>query len=191
MGPVEPVYEVSPPSWILKGRFHSSSIFADGPNPDFKVLSTNNLLIRTKIFSKYNLAFDESMALTGGTDALLGKQVEGRGIVIHWSSNAIVKEYIPLKRCRVKWLLLRRFRSGNVHKKILKKSNTKYYIPKTIMFSLISFHIGIIKMIQSIGSGKHDLVKGVGYLSQSMGVFASFFGYTYYEYNSAHQRQIR
>lgn len=188
LGPVVPVYEENPQVWILKGNFHASSRFQDGLTPSN--LITWNVLIRRSLFSELSVAFEERMALTGGTDVLLGRHLKKHGVEFYWADRALVNEIVPAKRCRVKWLLLRRFRAGTAHVLINRFAQDNNALADSLLFSLRIFIIGILKIATSAWNGKYAAVKGIGYVVQSIGVIAGLFGYAYEEYKGAHQRDL-
>jgi len=187
IGPVVPLYEVTPPAWIVKGNFHASSRFEDGPTPSN--LITWNVLIRRSLFSTLGVSFEEKMALTGGTDVLLGRQLSKQGVAFYWADRALVNEVVPAKRCRVKWLLLRRFRAGTAHVLINRFAVDNNALVESLVFSFRTFAIGVLKTATCIWNGKSAAVKGIGYMVQSLGVIAGLFGYAYQEYKSAHQSE--
>ena len=186
MGPVIPNYENTPPEWIVKGAFHASSRFKDGVTESN--LITWNLLIRQSLFKKFNLAFEERMALTGGTDVLLGRLLKKVGVQLYWSDRAVVKEIIPPKRCQIKWLLLRRFRAGSSEVLIRRYSEEKCYRMKSIFSAARVISIGILKTFTFVWNGRYAVVKGVGYIFQGIGIVCGLFGFSYEEYKGAHNK---
>ena len=184
MGPIIPYYKYNPPGWIVKGKFHYSSRFKDGVTESN--LITWNLLIRQNLFGKLNLAFEERMALTGGTDVLLGRLLKQAGIQFYWSDRAIVKEIIPPERCQIKWLLLRRFRGGSSEVLIRRYSKEKGYRINSLLFAVRIILIGVLKGLTFVWNGKYTVVKGIGYVSQGIGLIWGLFGFAYEEYKSVH-----
>ena len=188
MGSLAPIYEESPPAWILKGDFHASNRFQDGLTTSS--LLTGNVLLRSRLFSKLAIAFEEEMALTGGTDVLLGRHLRKHGVEFYWADNALVNEIVPAQRCRVKWLLLRRFRGGSVRVLANRFAQDNNALADSLLFSFRIFIIGILKTATCAWKGKHAAVKGIGYMVQSVGVIAGLFGSAYQEYKGAHQSKL-
>lgn len=186
MGPVVPQYKMKPPEWILKGGFHASSRFKDGITESN--LITWNLLVRQNIFKTYNLAFEERMALNGGTDVLLGRLLKHEKIQFYWSDKAIVEEVIPPERCEIAWLLQRRFRAGCSEVLIRKYSKEKQYRVHSLVAAVRFFSIGFLKALSSIWDGKYAAVKGVGYGFQACGLIWGLLGFAYEEYKSIHEQ---
>ncbi|HIE83594.1 MAG TPA: glycosyltransferase, partial [Dehalococcoidia bacterium] len=185
MGPVIPVYDAPPPDWITKGRFHASGRFEDGPTESD--LITWNVLIRRNIFDRFNISFDERMALTGGTDVLLGRMLRSVGVKFFWADKALVKEINPPERSRLKWLLLRRFRAGTAGVLILKYSGEPWYRLKSLGIAIKLFLIGTLKALTFIWNGKYAVFKGAGYLCQGLGAVSGLFGFSYQEYKYIHR----
>lgn len=188
MGPVNPIYQVPPPEWVLKGGFHASGRFNDGITESN--LITWNVLIRRSLFEKHNIAFEERMALTGGSDVLLGKKMKQVGVDFYWSSNAVVKEINPPERSRIKWLLLRRFRSGTSQVLIRRYSNENFFLLKNLTAAAKAIVIGILKIFTVFWNGKYAVVKGIGYMSQGAGIISGLFGFSYHEYKKSHSNNI-
>ena len=187
MGPVDPIYEQTPPRWIIEGKFHASNRFSDGPTQSN--LITWNVLIRRSLFCDLSIRFEEKMAFTGGTDVLLGRILKKYGIEFYWADKAMVHEIVPPNRSQVKWLLLRRFRAGTAHV-LINRFAQDNNIADSLHFSLRLFVIGMLKTATSLSSGKHAAVKGIGYMTQSIGVLAGLFGFAYQEYKSVHQHEL-
>ena len=185
MGPVIPAYEISPPDWVVKGGFHASGRFKDGLTDSN--LITGNLLIRQSLFKKFQLTFEERMALTGGTDVLLGRFLKRFGVKFYWSDRAVVEAIIPLKRMQIKWLLLRRFRGGIVEALNRRYLKERYFRLESLFAAVRFIIIGILKTFTFIWNGKCAAVKGVGYIIQGIGMISCLLGVSYEEYKSAHR----
>jgi succinoglycan biosynthesis protein ExoM len=185
MGPVVPVYDVAPPDWITKGKFHASGFFDDGPTE--RDLITWNVLIKRNLFEKFKVSFDERMSLTGGTDVLFGMMLRSAGVEFFWANKALVKEISPPERSRLKWLLLRRFRAGTAGVLMLKYSDAPWFRVKSLGVAVKLLLIGTLKMLTFIWNGKYAAVKGAGYLCQGMGALSGLFGFFYQEYKNVHR----
>ncbi len=59
---------------------------------------TNNWLGETQLFSEKGIWFDETMRLTGGTDAKFYGEVVAAGLPVGWVSDAFVYETVPAER---------------------------------------------------------------------------------------------
>ncbi len=186
LGPVTPVYLHPVQPWIVAGRFHASSVFPDGLTSSN--LITWNVLIRRTLFDDLDIRFEEKMALTGGTDVLLGRQLRKRGVLFFWSSKALVSEIVPPERCTVRWLLQRRFRAGIVHYMIARHTPILSPVSSSLRFATMMLAVGVLKTCTSIVRGRSALVKGLGYIVQSFGVCAGISGVCYEEYRATHRK---
>lgn len=59
---------------------------------------TNNWLAHTDLFRKFNLRFDEDLAISGGSDTSFDKAVSERGLKKSWAKDALVLETLPASR---------------------------------------------------------------------------------------------
>ncbi|WP_170329765.1 glycosyltransferase family 2 protein [Ruegeria arenilitoris] len=59
---------------------------------------TNNWLGETRLFTDHNIWFDETMRMTGGTDAKFYAETVAAGLPVGWVDNAFVYERIPPER---------------------------------------------------------------------------------------------
>lgn len=108
-GPVRPVYDDAVPDWVRRGGFFERRTHPHGAELPFA--ATNNLLVGPELRAA-GLRFDERLALTGGSDAVLTVQARHRGFRIVWAADAVVTEHVPAERARVGWLCRRAYRVG-------------------------------------------------------------------------------
>ncbi|MEX0279537.1 MAG: glycosyltransferase family 2 protein [Ruegeria sp.] len=59
---------------------------------------TNNWLGETRLFSEVGIWFDETMRMTGGTDAKFYAETVARGLPVGWVPDAFVYETVPASR---------------------------------------------------------------------------------------------
>lgn len=111
-GPVLPRFEPTAPVWIT-AAFRLCYL---QPPPDRPLveIATGNLLLARRALDAHGLRFDESVALIGGEDTLLGQQLVACGEQIGWAEHATVHELVPASRARLPWLLGRWYRTGNI-----------------------------------------------------------------------------
>ncbi len=74
--------------------------------------ATNNVLVPMILIRKFDLKFDESNPLAGGTDTIFFVQACSRGVVIKKMAEAIVHETIPENRLSIRWMAKRKYRAG-------------------------------------------------------------------------------
>lgn len=79
-----------------------------------KTAMTNNTLMRAAIAEAdgLGLRFDESLRLTGGSDVEYFHRACGRGAVVRWVDEALVRESVPAERLSLGWRCERERRVG-------------------------------------------------------------------------------
>ncbi|MGI9592938.1 MAG: glycosyltransferase family 2 protein, partial [Myxococcota bacterium] len=111
-GPVVPVLERNVTPW-LSPRFYDRPRHATGSAIGVADVRTSNALVRAALFEARG--FDASLGLRGGSDTELFGHLLRAGARFAWCDEAIVHEYIPPARHRLRWLSQRAFRGGFVH----------------------------------------------------------------------------
>jgi succinoglycan biosynthesis protein ExoM len=100
------------PPWIIAGDFHSNRIEGnDGPSNGY----TANVLIDRRFVVAHGLRFAEPLGQIGGEDTMFFLEAELAGASFGYCRDAIVFEDTPLSRANLRWLILRRYRAGQVH----------------------------------------------------------------------------
>ena len=139
------------------------------------------------MFESPQFVFDESLANTGSTDYLLGKQLSTNGVKILFNKKALVFEDIPLTRISVAWYLLRRYRVGNVNSRIDRLFFSKRIIDVLIQDIFTPIVYGFFKLFSPPIRIKTNLVKLLGYFSSSFGSFHSLLNKSIYEEYSSNK----
>jgi succinoglycan biosynthesis protein ExoM len=122
------------PRWIIEGDFHSNRIEGnDGPSNGY----TANVLIDRRFIGKHGLRFAEPLGQIGGEDTMFFLEAEIAGARFGYCPDAIVFEDTPLARANLRWLLLRRYRAGQVHHMAMQRRGrgglaTLMAIPKAV-----------------------------------------------------------
>lgn len=109
-GPHLPRFYGTPQRWVEEGGFFESPRHTTGARIDYAF--THNVLVRTAALADMDPLFDERMALTGGSDAEFFRRFARSGHRIVWADEALVFEWVPATRSRLRWLLARAFRVG-------------------------------------------------------------------------------
>ena len=114
MGPTTPTFDKEIPQWI-GGRRHYSRHLSLPTGAVIRFGSSANFLMRSSTCVSNNNRFDPALGRSGGSDTdffmRLSKSM-GRKIV--WCNEAVVKEFIPEDRFKLKYLLRREFRGTQV-----------------------------------------------------------------------------
>lgn len=186
MGPSLPLFAPDTPSWIIRGKFFEKRQFIEG-----QLLtsgSTCNVLIRTSAIRFYGLKFDESMAMTGGTDAVFFHLLNKKGGKIVWADSAVVYEQIPSSRANDKWLLKRAYRFGNTL--ALKDLKTDPSVLKIFerLFKGVGYILsGILKLIVTFPLGKEYIIKSLQSIVRGVGNIMGLLNIRYNEYKTIHK----
>lgn len=185
-GPVLPYFSQSVPDWIIKGKFFERSRYSTG-----HILSgaaTNNVLICLKVLQKMKPCFDESLALSGGSDWHFFRRVYAAGYKIVWANNALVDEWIPSSRANLVWLLKRGYRLG------ITESFCEVDLNPSLAMRAICIFKGIRRIIKgtlfiplSFIWGKHKFLRNLQYIYHSAGMLVGITGKKYQEYQKIHQ----
>ncbi len=146
-GHLIPVFETTPPKWIVEGGFFAFPIYKDGSN--MSTAYTYNVFFKTIILDSVP-GFDNSTSLTGGEDSIFFSQVYVAGFSIKFCSSCVVYDQIPKQRTNLKWILNRRFLSSCAFtiRSIRKKQTPTYFlrisiILRSIFILIVGFPISI------------------------------------------------
>ena len=107
------------PRWIVTGDFHSNRIAGNDASWNGY---TANVLISRRFIATHGLRFVESLGQVGGEDTVFFFEAFRLGAGFRYAKEAIVTEITPLTRATFSWLALRRFRSGQIHHIILRRT---------------------------------------------------------------------
>jgi GT2 family glycosyltransferase len=110
-GPVTPLFPDSVPNWF---RIAFRRRDRETGKTDL-IDATGNVLISCEALAEIGWPeFDPSYGLSGGGDTEFFLRVRDLGITFAWADEAIVFEPVPPERLRMRWVLKRHFRYGNV-----------------------------------------------------------------------------
>ncbi len=192
-GPVYSRFKSEIPRWIEEGKFFERvgyNSFSDCSEVYYRKIKTGNLLLRKSMLDKLNGPFDESMALTGGSDTRLALELHKRNAKMVWAANANVYEWVPESRANAGWICRRAFRTANheVFLRTIEKGSNQ--VIQVFADGLLRFLFGIIALpfmyIKSLFIGKHILVHHIRILYRGAGMMSGCFGYRYNEYAIIH-----
>jgi hypothetical protein len=79
---------------------------------------TGNAILDLDVVRDLDLRFDEELNEVGGEDTILFSNLLEAGYRIAWCESALVYERVPADRARLKWLLLRWYRTGNIEARL-------------------------------------------------------------------------
>jgi succinoglycan biosynthesis protein ExoM len=114
-GLVKARYSASLPAWVRRADLHSTHpvIGADGR---IETGYTGNVMMRHSVIGRHR--FDPVLGRSGGEDTQFFAALCALGVWLHYVPSAVVYEDVPAARARLRWLLMRAFRAGQVHGRI-------------------------------------------------------------------------
>ncbi|WP_299669463.1 glycosyltransferase [uncultured Ruegeria sp.] len=106
---------------------------------------TNNWLGETRLFSETGLWFDETMRMTGGTDAKFYAETVAAGLPVGWVPDAFVYETIPPERLSFWYQAARGRDQSNTHMR--RKLDQK---PKRAVLGFLSAPLRLVALLGAI-----------------------------------------
>ncbi|MBN2009509.1 glycosyltransferase family 2 protein [candidate division KSB1 bacterium] len=113
MGPVLPLFECSPPTWVIKGHFFDRPVHRTGHLMEWRNTRTGNVLLKRALFENNHTWFDPMLG-SGGEDRDFFKRKIAEGFTFRWCNDAPVFEIIPPTRWKPKVLLKKAFLRGKM-----------------------------------------------------------------------------
>ncbi|WP_419174096.1 glycosyltransferase family 2 protein [Desulfosediminicola sp.] len=150
-------------------------------------LSTNNVIFSSRLIRDLGLRFDESFALTGGSDMDFFERAAKLGSTHIWTNKAIVYEKIPQSRLNLSWQFQRLFRVGatNTYMSLQQKGflpTLLRYVPKIAARILLG---PIILLLLGIFSSNMRLL-AIQWIGSAIGHTTGFLGIMGQEYSKIH-----
>jgi succinoglycan biosynthesis protein ExoM len=112
LGPVEPRYDVPPPDWIVRGRFHERPRHRSGAVMDWQHARTGNALLARRVFDCPEAVFRREFVT--GEDRDFFRRLIAAGHVFVWCAEAVVHEHVPATRCTRRFMLRRALLRGKI-----------------------------------------------------------------------------
>jgi succinoglycan biosynthesis protein ExoM len=179
IGPVFPVFERPPSTWLPVHRFVNRVADAGGFAEDGH---SCNAAISMAAIRASHLSFDLRFNETGGEDTMFFKALRGRGERIAWAEAAHVHEFVPAHRMRANWLFRRWYRTGIVEAQLAQGAapsvggrlrNIGHGLARLTAGSIRGLHALIVhgwrEPDRFIGSF-YTLCRGAGYVSGALGL---------------------
>lgn len=111
IGPVSPIFETKPSSWLPIGAYTDRRVPHAGIVDDGY---TCNALLDSAAIIKSGLTFDMRFNETGGEDTYFFKELREKGFEIAWAEKAQVYSIVPRHRMSAAWILKRWYRTGMI-----------------------------------------------------------------------------
>lgn len=186
-GPIRPVFDETPPQWVLDGGFFERPRFRTGEEIGYA--RTSNVLIARRVFPTDIAPFNEAMGLNGGDDThfFMRAWLEGHRIV--WADEAWVSESVPASRVRVRWLLQREYRRGNTLSLcLLDLTDSLWRRVRRLANGLLRIAQGLVLLVVGVFRGRCHQVRALQRISFGAGLLSGLVGVTYLEYRTTHGR---
>jgi glycosyltransferase involved in cell wall biosynthesis len=184
-GPALPHFLPDTPEWIIRGRHFDHARYETGDR--LRSASTNNCLVRHRVFRELSAGFAVAFDLTGGEDRHFFDRARRAGFNMVWCDEAVVKEWIPLSRANLTWILERFYRMGTSWSHIaLDLSPAVVAWPPALVRGGTFTCAGLLLLPWGLIRGRHLLVRHLRYICYGVGVFAGLIGLRSEEYRRIH-----
>jgi succinoglycan biosynthesis protein ExoM len=166
---VLPYFEISPPSWVLKGKIFERPAPATGQVLDWQNTRTGNALLKKELFIKGSVWFDPSYG-SGGEDRDFFRRMIAKGHSFIWYNEAPVFEKVPPHRWYKKILVKRALLRG---KMALNSANSKSL---SVIYSIVAIGIYVCFLPISLILGHHIFMNYLIKTCDHIGKVAAFLG---------------
>jgi succinoglycan biosynthesis protein ExoM len=186
-GPVIPKFPKSAPEWIVAGKFFERPRHRTGTRAVPDDTRSGNVLIRADVITSIPGPFDPEFGLTGGEDSKLFDSLLAEGLRFFWCDDAEVLEILPEDRLTLRWLLERRFLTGQTYARILfdrDASKRKNRVSKFYFFSrsIVLLFSAVFLAIITAPTGKINFSKWLLVSATQTGKISSLFQAKYSGY---------
>jgi succinoglycan biosynthesis protein ExoM len=110
LGPVHPRYEVTPPRWVVEGKFYDRPSYPTGTVINWQRGRTGNTLLRREVFEGMDVPFRPEFRT--GEDQDFFRRVIDKGFFFIWCDEAKAYEIVPSIRWNRRFLLRRALLRG-------------------------------------------------------------------------------
>ena len=184
-GPVEAVFESTPPEWVVNGQFFEGRRHRH--NGSMHYATTSSVMIRREILDAVDGPFDPAFGMSGGEDTHLFAQLRERGHSLVWSDRALVFETVPASRTTSQWLLQREFRRGQTLGLSLRHRNpSPVRLAKRAAKGLLEVGAGLATTVLGLPRGKAHWFRGVRRTGFGCGILSGLVGRQLQEYEVIH-----
>lgn len=143
------------PAWIAAGDFHSNRI---GGNDAAWNGYTANVLIDRRLIAARGLRFSPALGQSGGEDTMFFLAAYEAGATFGYEPAAIVFEQTDPARATLRWLSLRRFRSGQIHYLVLARTGGRRRgAALAAAKALASFGLAALSLGSRVRAARHFL----------------------------------
>jgi glycosyltransferase involved in cell wall biosynthesis len=112
IGPVKRHFDEAPPQWVVRGNFYERPMYPTGLVIDWRKGRTNNVLLKTGLFSAGVQPFRPEF-LTGEDQDFFRRMID-KGHVFVWCNEAVVYEVVPPVRWKRTFMVRRALLRGKI-----------------------------------------------------------------------------
>lgn len=183
-GAVLPVSEVAGTEWANHIMHDVGGVPAGTETVGFY---TSNLLIERRVLEHVQPAFDSRFAMTGGSDYHFSLKCHKAGFKAAFVDAPVIEE-MPESRARVRWFMLRGFRSGAGYTRAhMIEESLPVALGRSVFMAGVRFVRGVgYLLLGLVTANKSRLVNGLFRLSSSVGTVGGIFGARHSEYEVIH-----
>lgn len=171
-GPVVRVLPENSPNWI-RSKVFDGKRFKTGTVLD--ICASGNVIFKTEMITKENTRFDLMYSLTGSEDTKFFMTLKKLGYTIIFSNEAVIYEWVPSDRVKLKYLLKREFSNSVNFVHIERELEKKYLIYLRPIKAIIILMKGVILLVMSISRGGSYTAIALQIIIKSIGQFVGFF----------------
>lgn len=180
LGPVRGILPATAPRWIVKGRFFEAPALPSGRRVEFEGGTGNALLKASAIRGK--MAFDPRYGLSGSEDTDFFHRLCRSGAVLVWCQEALLTEYVPKERLRMRWLLRRGFRGGQSYADIVGRPHSVVRFSGWIAKRAVFVMAAAFLTVSCFPFSKSLAMRSAIRLAANLGQLSTIFDRRYQEY---------
>jgi succinoglycan biosynthesis protein ExoM len=181
LGPVKGIPPAGAPQWIARGRFFERPVLPTGTRVNFQVGGTGNALVKASVI-RGKMAFNPRYGLSGASDVDFFYRLFRNGALMVWCQEALLTEYVPEERARMRWLLRRGFRGGQCYADIVERPEGGIrfagWLAKRTAFVIAA----TLLTVSCLPFSKALAVRYAIKTARSLGQVSTIFGRRYLEY---------
>lgn len=161
LGPVEPFFEINPPSWMIEANFFKRKRYKSGTILQPANMRTGNAFLKKSLFNKH--LFNPVLGHTGGEDVDIFERMNRDGYRFLWCDEAVVFEFIPKERISLNFQIKKAMFRGlaqsiinpydfkSLIKSMIAVSIYFFCLPFIGIFKLSHFNLTLIKLFDHFG----------------------------------------
>jgi len=172
--------------WVVLGGFFSRPQRATGT--EIPEAAAGNLLLDLEDIRRFDLRFDQRLALGGGEDSLFTRQLVRAGGRIVWCNESLTHDYVAAERANRAWTTRRAWSHGNTRvtiDRMLAERPMERLVIRCRAAVGGAVRIGVGALRTALGVITRSVlhrVKGVRGMSRGAGMFVGAFGVVVQEY---------